>query len=651
MADNWKQKYLDKLDEIEKKQKNWSHLEEFLRQAISRLALASEGHSKLLDEKLAVLRKYIRKNESQSKLSMVLEEISAELIRLDRVNKNKPKGHALFASMLFKNLSLSTGMEKKARHLNKLIHAKNPPEKEDLASEFAAFIKQCLEISYEDGFQACKDEKPRTSFFDRLFHKDSDDTQESSKTNSDAADKTLAQEQDAGGSQPALLNRHYEVKSDNDSVLSALAEDKREAIEKSITASLHNILESFIDSLEYPDKQKEQLKKHLFSIKPTREVHVLLNELAQMIRDCQESQEKNSSAQVSVHAQAHEILIRLLESIPLDEGLQSQAETLKQRFASGVTQEQLPQALDAIAALIVRMQQETQEQSRQLEQFLLGMSGRLREVDQFLNDNLSEHKDSWEKGMALGNAVREQVAGIDKTVNNAVDLKQLGQDIRLQLDNILQHVEKHRINENNRVKRIQKQNQELKAKIAKLEAESTQLHDKMITSIEKAFTDPLTKLPNRMAYDKHLEEEYQRWKRYHENLLLMVWDIDYFKKVNDTYGHQAGDAVLVKVASLLREHMRETDFIARFGGEEFVSLLPNTSLGGGFKVAEKMREAVQQLKFEYKGQHIPLTISCGISLFAEGDLPEDVFERADKALYQAKKAGRNRCVIAQDKSS
>ena len=141
---------------------------------------------------------------------------------------------------------------------------------------------------------------------------------------------------------------------------------------------------------------------------------------------------------------------------------------------------------------------------------------------------------------------------------------------------------------------------------------------------------------------------YARWERYHENLLLIIWDIDFFKKVNDTYGHQGGDEVLKMVAQLLRQQLRKPDFIARFGGEEFVSLLPNTSLGAGFKVADKMRNAVQDLEFTYKDNVIPITISCGISLFGTGDKPGDVFERADKALYQAKEQGRNRCVIAQD---
>ena len=102
------------------------------------------------------------------------------------------------------------------------------------------------------------------------------------------------------------------------------------------------------------------------------------------------------------------------------------------------------------------------------------------------------------------------------------------------------------------------------------------------------------------------------------------------------------------MANLLQKNLRETDFISRFGGEEFVGLMPETTLGGGFKIAEKVRHSIEQLEFHYRGSKVKVTISCGISLFWENDTPETAFNRADKALYQAKDEGRNRCVIAKE---
>ncbi|MFK5895312.1 MAG: GGDEF domain-containing protein [Pseudomonadota bacterium] len=641
MSDNWKEKYLNKLEQFDNKQKEWSNLEEFLRQTSSRLALAAEGSSKLLDKNLLVLRKAIRKGESQSKLTSIMDVVSKELVRLDKQKSKKPKGHAGFLDTLVNDLSLSPEMDKKSKSIKKLLKAKNPPEDDLLAKEFSLFFNHCVSISFKNGLSGIDEnsQHQKQGFFGRFFGSKNDVLENNSN------DDNISQ-QDKPISHTETTDKNSNIAAEGDQILSHLSYEKRQEIEKSVTESLHNILDSFVDSLDYPEEQKNLLKEKLFSIKPTKEVHVLLGDLAQMIRANDDETEESGKSKVT--AEAHEILIRLLESIPMQENIQKQAEILKKKFSSGISQAELPGALDSIAHLISLMQKETNQDSKQFEEFLLNMTGRLKEVDQFLTDNLKEHKDSWEKGVALGNSVKKHVQEIGQNVSKASDLSQLEKTIQSSLDSIIENVEEHRQNENARVKRIQQQNQSLQNKIKHLENESGELRNKVISTHEKAYTDPLTSLPNRLSYDQHLEEQYAHWQRYHENLLLMIWDIDYFKKVNDNYGHQAGDEVLKMVAKLLREHLRKPDFIARFGGEEFVSLLPNTSLGGGYKVAEKMRSAIQELEFTYKEQTIPLTISCGISLFAVGDSPADVFERADKALYQAKKQGRNRCVIAQD---
>ncbi|MFK5984959.1 MAG: GGDEF domain-containing protein [Pseudomonadota bacterium] len=643
MSDNWKEKYLNKLEQFDKKQKDWASLEEFLRQTSSRLALAAEGNSKLLDDQLLILRKAIRKGESQSKLTSIMNGVSTELARMDKQRSNLPKGQAGFLSTLLERLSLSKDMLKKSKSIKKLLNAKNPPDDEKLANEFSQFFGLCVDISYKNGLSNSDEKTNKTGLFERLFNSSKEKELETDKIDTPTdVEETSHQQKTGEYVEPLIAPEKDQTKH------SELSFDNRQQIEKSVSESLHNILDSFVDSLDYPEQQKKQLKEKLFSIKPTKEVHVLLGDLAQMIRNNETLLVENKNPNENT-TQAHEILIRLLESIPMVDSLQKRADKLKENFSHGLSQSELPEALESIAQLIAQMQRETNEDSIKFQKFLLKMTSRLEEMDLFLVIDLKEHKDSWEKGVALGNAVKEHVEGIGKSVSTATDLKQLETDVQGRLDIILSHVETHRQNENTRVKRIQQQNQLLKDKINTLENESGELRNKILNSQEKAYTDSLTNLPNRLSYDQHLEEFYAHWQRYHENLILMVWDIDFFKKVNDNYGHQAGDQVLKKVAELLREQLRKPDFIARFGGEEFVSLLPNTSLGGGFKVAEKMRSTIAELEFKYKDQLIPLTISCGISLFSDGDIPEDVFGRADKALYQAKKQGRNRCVIAQNK--
>ena len=156
-----------------------------------------------------------------------------------------------------------------------------------------------------------------------------------------------------------------------------------------------------------------------------------------------------------------------------------------------------------------------------------------------------------------------------------------------------------------------------------------------------AQEDRLTGVFNRAKFDEFVEHEIAKFKRYGEEVSLIICDIDHFKQVNDTYGHITGDNVLKSVANVMKEHIRETDILARWGGEEFVILLPNTPLQSAISVAEKIRCDIELTTFETVGR---ITLSCGVSEIKSGDSEESWFKRSDHALYEAKKAGRNRVV-------
>ncbi len=157
-------------------------------------------------------------------------------------------------------------------------------------------------------------------------------------------------------------------------------------------------------------------------------------------------------------------------------------------------------------------------------------------------------------------------------------------------------------------------------------------------------TDKLTGLANRCHLEEQLDMEFKRAGRYKFPLTLAVVDLDLFKKVNDTYGHLAGDAVLREIGSRLRVELRETDFVGRFGGEEFVVILINTDLQGSLKLAEIMRRLVEQTPVHFEGQELAVSASIGVAEMhdAHGSYKE-IFADADRALYLAKEEGRN-CV-------
>ena len=158
----------------------------------------------------------------------------------------------------------------------------------------------------------------------------------------------------------------------------------------------------------------------------------------------------------------------------------------------------------------------------------------------------------------------------------------------------------------------------------------------------KALIDPLTGLPNRAAWGERLAHEVEQWQAHGNPLLIAMLDLDHFKRINDGYGHLAGDKVLKIVAAQLRKHLRPNDFIARFGGEEFVLLIPDTTLAMGLQVLEKLRAAIAACPFHFKGEPVTLTCSIGLAPFKLADRSEQVLKRADEALYRAKDNGRNR---------
>ena len=160
-----------------------------------------------------------------------------------------------------------------------------------------------------------------------------------------------------------------------------------------------------------------------------------------------------------------------------------------------------------------------------------------------------------------------------------------------------------------------------------------------------AKTDPLTKLLNRRGIEERFVEEISRNSRSKKPFCVVLCDIDFFKKVNDTHGHDAGDHILIEVALLLKKEVRKQDIVCRWGGEEFVMLLPETSLEGGEHLAEKIRSCIESQEPVFAGKDIPVTMSLGIAEFNEKNNSIDtIIKQADNCLYHAKKSGRNQVV-------
>lgn len=158
---------------------------------------------------------------------------------------------------------------------------------------------------------------------------------------------------------------------------------------------------------------------------------------------------------------------------------------------------------------------------------------------------------------------------------------------------------------------------------------------------QMSITDPLTRLFNRRHFEVEFEREFKRAKRYNNPLSIAVADIDFFKKVNDNYGHSCGDYVLREIGYIIANNFRQTDLLFRYGGEEFVIILTETSGENSLIPLERLRKAVENHNFRFNNQDLKVTLSIGVSSNMDFETTSELFDDADKALYEAKNNGRN----------
>ena len=184
---------------------------------------------------------------------------------------------------------------------------------------------------------------------------------------------------------------------------------------------------------------------------------------------------------------------------------------------------------------------------------------------------------------------------------------------------------------------------ELQAELAEAKAEIERQRDELQMSLCDARTDVLTGLPNRRAFDQEISRAIASHERKAAVFCLIMMDIDHFKRLNDKHGHLIGDQVLKMFSRCLLKTLRETDFIARFGGEEFAVVLPRTNLADALIAADRVRRTIAECDFTVAQRKLRVTASIGVSEIRDNEIDADLIRRSDSALYAAKKGGRNRC--------
>ncbi|MCW8826600.1 MAG: diguanylate cyclase, partial [Gammaproteobacteria bacterium] len=620
-TDNWKQKYLDQLDEIEQKERLWGALEEKLRQFISHLSLAADDSNKSLSKQLNTLRAAIRKGRTYQEMSGLLDSISKSITELD--DRRKKSAALPTAGELLLQLATSIKFPRSTRHLSKEFLKNyrdiNVDNLEQAASAFITMLSQALQqlLDEQKG-----DDEGGGGLFGKLFQKKESEAE--SKEHPSAA---------------ASGQNEYDPGPISIAPLLPDVEDPLEPAKR--------ILDQLIRQLISNQAESDLLISRVARSYREGDLISLTNELTSLIG---QGIDGDLSEKLSM-LPAHEVLIQLLERLDIPSELNEQFDAVKKSLARGVETDKLEEVLKQIADLILAMRSRIQKEKGELEQFLKQLTERLQEIDINIQDHFQDHRNSYEDGQELHKTVDREVHQIANSVEQATDLPTLKENVQQRVETIFKHMELYQKSEAERLEKAEQKVKDLSQRLTIMQNESDRLQQKIVSERNLAMVDPLTGINNRLAYNERIESEFARWQRYQTPLTMTVWDIDKFKSVNDNYGHQAGDRVLTVVAKLLSRQIRETDFVARFGGEEFVLLMPETPLEQAQKVADNLRRSIEQCEFHFKEQRVPITISCGLAQFSKGDKVEAVFNRADKALYQAKHAGRNRCLTEQDLDS
>ena len=336
----------------------------------------------------------------------------------------------------------------------------------------------------------------------------------------------------------------------------------------------------------------------------------------------------------------------LLERLRTRDTDNSSVQNLIHELASAETDAALAAIMVRVADVIHARGESMALERQQAAAVLSEVTKRLEEMASYLTEACSASRSHFDDTQSLNDTVLSHVRELTDEVGEATELGMLQSVVSARLETVAKQVCDFRAREESRLKEYSGRAEHMRARIADLERETQDLHSKLDMEKHGARLDPLTGVANRKSFDERFAQEIARRAQGGAPLVMLLWDIDSFKAINDSYGHRAGDRVLQSVAGCFTTALRSSDFIARIGGEEFAVLLTGLGLAEAVNIANQVRTAVERLRFHFRGAPVRVTVSCGVTELNPGDAPDSAFDRADAALYRAKNGGRNLCVAA-----
>ncbi|MDW2776815.1 MULTISPECIES: GGDEF domain-containing protein [Pseudomonas] len=637
-AERWKEKYLKSIEQQEKLERRWDARLDLLRRGLVRSTLAAEGSDKVVDECMKEMRDVIRSDNMDAGLAGLIPRLEKAV--LDSEQRRETRMHQVSDALTalvgqLQSLPLPSDISRPLKKLAKKLDGGVAQSRElpPLLGELSGLQGRALSALGKSG------EEARPGFLQRLFGSREEDAQAGAALAPVALPAAEVVPQAAGSAEPS--------RPDDVDALQPLPAPAAPTAEVAEAPELE--LEAFgpalIETAEMPPaplpRDKSPLpeaavsaSEPLAEAEPLQALEVTFGEdgpyaLPYAVEP--------PYSQVAAHIE--QTLIGLLDDLSLPERHKAQALEMRERVARGLNWYELIPVLDDLAVLMLAI---TDSGQHEFETYLQQLNERLEGFQSHLHEASAGHADNSTAARELDSQLREHVDGLQSSMQGAADVDSLKHILENRLEGLLVTMDEHKHERDRREQELAGRLQGLSERVASMEHEALGYREHLEEQRQKALLDPLTGLPNRAAWSERVEREMLDWQENGGHLAMAILDLDHFKRINDNYGHLAGDKVLKIVADQLRKRLRGRDFIARFGGEEFVLLLPQTTPAVAAQVAEVLRATVEACPFHFKGERVVITTSIGLSAFRSGERSDQVLKRADAALYRAKELGRNR---------
>ena len=351
----------------------------------------------------------------------------------------------------------------------------------------------------------------------------------------------------------------------------------------------------------------------------------------------QQTVETNDSAELK-YIQRFESII---DSLVVSDKHAKNILTIKSQVDEDMSNNKLLNSLLSVFDVII---EDLNEERNTAKVFLSTLSETLSTVQATVKTTVSSCKESQSVHNSLNKQLQKQIVDMSSGLDKANSLADIKVDINAQLRVIAGTLEKKSTFERDQQASLQGQLASMTEKVDLLEKQSKSFEKRIQEQQAKSLQDALTKLNNRAAFDEYFDREIVRFHNNEFELAIVVMDLDNFKRINDTYGHTAGDKTLQVISSTLRKHIGDEAFIARYGGEEFVLVFSGVNKTDLLEKLNKLRLQVAKLPFKFRDSKVSITISMGASHIQQNDNVHMAFERADGALYRAKEKGKNNVI-------